>query len=79
MEDEIPLHTLQFMERHFFHEYDDAYRRYYQDDLPVYDEVVAYEQALDAVTKLRKQREEEQDVAMEETANLVADALDDIE
>ncbi len=75
----IPVDYLEQVERMVFREFDEAYRRYYQDDLPVHDEVRAYEQALETITLIRKAKEDGSLEELETTGEEALDVLDDID
>lgn len=71
----IPDEHLEFIERLLFYEFDEAYSRkqdgYYNDD-----EVLAYERALETMTRVRELLSDRSDTQIEETANEVLSALD---
>lgn len=75
--DEVPPDHLEFVERLVFREFDEAYRRYRQEGLPVGDEVRAYEQALETITLVRKAREEDELDRITHTGTQMLDILDD--
>lgn len=75
----IPVDRLEYLERMAFHEFDEAFRRYYQDDLPVYEEVQMYEAALETVTAIRKAKEEGRLDEIEAAGRDALQVLDDID
>lgn len=74
--DDIPDDHLEFVERLIFYEFDEAYRQYYQDDLPMLPEVRAYEQALQTISAIRRERDAERKQRMERTAEHVTATLE---
>lgn len=76
---DIPVDYLEQLERMAFHEFDRAYRRYYQDDLPVHDEVRAYEKALETITLIRTAKEEGRLEELEATGKEALEVLDDVD
>lgn len=77
--EDIPVDYLEYLERLVFLEFDEAYRRYYQDDLPVHDEVRMYEQALETITLIREAKESGRLSEIEETGSETLQVLEDID
>lgn len=76
--DTVPDDHLEYVERMLFLEFDEAYRRYYQDDLPVLEEVRMYEQALETITLVRKAKQEGRLESIQETGKQTLEVLDDL-
>lgn len=71
----IPEEHLEFIERLLFYELDEAIKKQ-ADGYPNYDEVVAYENALETMTTIRRLLSDRNDVELiEETAEHVLDTL----
>ena len=62
-------HSLEFIERQMFYEYDAAYRAYVLDDMPYEQEVRAYEDALNAITHIRRQLDDARTDGMQAAAD----------
>lgn len=68
---------LEFIEQLLFYEFDEAYRKYELDECDTKHEIRAYEQALETVSALRRLLNENEELRMKATANLVEDSFDD--
>lgn len=73
---DVSERQLLWMERHFFHLYDDAYARLHIDEHPVEDEVRAYKEAMETITEIRKELFPD-DGSFEKQAEQVRDILDE--
>lgn len=72
----IPEEHLEFIERLLFYELDEAISKH-RDGYPNYDEVLAYENALETMTSVRELLSDRQDAeVIKENADIVFEALD---
>ena len=75
--DNISLETLELMEETIFHKFDEVYSQHRKYDRDIPETVTAYEEALEAATRLREAKEEREEVNKEHLNKVVGKALDD--
>lgn len=73
-QDPIPEEDIEFIERNLFQQFDEAYRKHHLDDYPNYDEVVALENALDTISRIRRQITTEQESRRRRTVQTISES-----
>ena len=74
--DTISLETLELIEETMFYKFDEAHSQHRKYDRDIPETVTAYEEALEAVTRLREAKEEREEVNKEHLNKVVGRALD---
>lgn len=74
--DSISLETLELMEETIFHKFDEVYSQHRKYDRDIPETVTAYEEALEAVTRLREAKEEREEIDEEHFNKVIGTVLD---